>query len=104
MPNNERKGKWQPFDGLDGFKRHINNVEQERNRQQKPVLMPDELELLNEKLCNALCSQNEVEVVYFQAGYFCKTRGEITKVDAVFKEIMVGEKKVKISAITQIID
>jgi hypothetical protein len=104
MPNSERKGKWQPYDGLSGFKGSVKQVAEERLRQTKPVLMPDELEMLNEKLCNALCSHNEVEVTYFQAGYFCKVLGEITKADPIYKEILVGNKKIKISAITKIDD
>ncbi|MGD9605112.1 MAG: YolD-like family protein [Bacilli bacterium] len=104
MPTNERQGKWQPFDGLAGFKKSINGTEQGRIRQTKPTLMPDELELLNEKLQNALHSQNEVEIIYFQAGYFCKVRGEISKADFVFKEIFINGKRIKISSITKIID
>ncbi len=104
MHSNERKGKWQPFDGLEGLKKTIKSVEQERIKQVKPVLMPDELEMLNEKLCNALCSHNEVTITYFQAGYFYTIRGEITKADFIYKEIYLHEKRIKISAITNIDD
>lgn len=100
--NKERKGKWQPFDGLEGYKKSIRGVVAEREKKQKPVLLPDELEILNEKL-NAAISQNaEVTVSYYQGGYIKSAFGKISKVDAVNKEITVGSERIKMAMITKI--
>ena len=104
MPNDERQGKWQAFDGLDGFRKRIKKIEQRRVSSSKPVLMADELALLDEKLKKAIDSQNEVEIVFFQKGSFWRLRGVVSKVDFVFREIIVANKKISVSTITQIND
>lgn len=102
--NKERKGKWQPFDGLEGYKKSIRSVVTEREKKPKPVLLPDELEILNEKLNAAITQNAEITVSYYQGGYIRSVFGKITKVDAVNKEIAVGPEKIKISMITKIDD
>ncbi len=102
--NKGRKGKWQPFDGLEGYKNSIRSVVTEREKIPKPVLLPDELEILNEKLKAAISQNAEVTVSYYQGGSIRAVFGKITKVEAVNKEITVGSEKIKIAMITKISD
>ena len=104
MPNNEkgRKGKWQPFDGLEGYKNSIRSVVSEREKKPKPILLPDELEILNEKLNLAISQNAEVTVSHYQGGYIRSVFGKISKVDAVNKEMTVGSERIKIAMITKI--
>lgn len=97
-----RKGKWQPFDGLEGYKKSIRNVVSERKKIPKPVLLPDELEILNEKLNLAISQNAEVTVSYYQSGCIRSAFGRISKVDAINKEIVIGTEKIKITMITKI--
>ena len=53
MQNKDRKGKWQPFDALEGYKTSLREVELNKQKIEKPILFSDELELLNEKLTTA---------------------------------------------------
>ena len=53
MPNKERRGKWQPFDALEGYQRSLRQVEYERKKIPKPVLSEDALEELNDLIIYA---------------------------------------------------
>src|SRR5690554_7048244 len=69
MQNKERKGKWQPFDALEGYSSAIKKVEKEKMKVEKPILFPDQLEALNEKLASAFTNKSEIEVEYYNRGY-----------------------------------
>lgn len=106
MQSKDRKGKWQPFDALEGYGSAIRNVEYEKNKIEKPILFPDELERLNEKLANAYEEQKEVLVKYYQNGYLEDIIGIVSKIDLIYKEILIksnnGSKKLKFNVIINI--
>ena len=85
MQSNDRKGKWQPFDALEGYGAAIRNVAQEKNKIDKPILFADELEMLNEKLATAYETQKEVMIKYYKNGYLESIVGIINKIDLVYK-------------------
>lgn len=106
MPNknksNERKGKWQPFDGLEGYQRSLRQVEYEKNKKPKPVLSEDALEELNEKLIYALDNKQEVTVEYYQDGYcYCLT-GIIEEVNTPYGNLKIDSKILKLNSILKI--
>lgn len=106
MQNKDRKGKWQPFDALEGYGASLRGVEFEKGKIEKPILFPDELEELNNKLSNAYSDKLEVNIEYYQNGYLEILSGIILKVDLVYKEILVktneGSKKLKFNMIMNI--
>ena len=106
MQSNDRKGKWQPFDALEGYGTAIRNVEYAKNKIAKPILFPDELEMLNEKLANAYERQKEVIIKYYKNGYLEDIGGVVSKIDLVYKEILIklndSVKKLKLNVIISI--
>lgn len=102
MPNNGRKGKWQPFDGLEGYQSALEHVDQEKEKAEKPILFPDELEELERKMTLAIQDNREVEITYYRNGYFYAVSGKIENTDAIGKAITVSGMKVKINAIRDI--
>jgi hypothetical protein len=102
MPNNGRKGKWQPFDGLEGYQSALDHVDQEKGKAEKPILFPDELEELDRKMMLAINENREVEITYYQNGYFYTIAGKIENADSIGKAITVSGKTVKINTIQNI--
>lgn len=106
MQNKERKGKWQPFDALEGYSSAIKKVEKEKMKVEKPILFPDQLEALNEKLASAFTNKREIEVEYYNRGYLDKFKGTIKKIDIVNREIILNQefetKRLKINLIINI--
>lgn len=108
MQSKDRKGKWQPFDALEGYGSAIRSVEYEKNKIEKPILFPDELEILNEKLAAAYEAQKEVLIKYYKNGYLEDIIGAVSKIDLVYKEILIksndSSKKLKFNVIINIED
>lgn len=106
MPNNDRKGKWQSFDALSGYKSSLRNVEKERGKIKKPVLFPDELEALNNKLNKYATNKAKIEITFYNNGYLEQVYGIIFKVDYINKEIVLlvdeQKEKLKVNLITNI--
>ena len=106
MQNKDRKGKWQPFDALEGYSSSLRDVEYKKEKKAKPILFPDELAILNEKLTNAYNEKLLVKVEYYKDGYIETITGIVTKIDLVNKEITMKQdlilKKIKLSIITKI--
>lgn len=102
MPNKERRGKWQPFDALEGYQRSLRQVEYERKKIPKPVLSEDALEELNDLIIYALESQKEVVVDYYQDGYrhFCE--GFIKDINPIEGRIKIDNKVIKLNYLLKI--
>jgi hypothetical protein len=103
MPNKERKGKWQPYDGLEGYRNVLESIEYEKGKVAKPILLPDQLEELNEQLEIAVTNNKDVRIIYYKNGYFSEIEGLITKVDLIQKAIFINFKKIPVNLIQKII-
>lgn|SRR5690554_3471796 len=108
MQSKERKGKWQPFDALEGYKDSLRNCEREKQKIEKPILFSDELECLNEKLLHAFNEKRLVDIKYYKNGFLENIIGCIEKIDPIYKEILVKTddsiKKLKLNNILKIED
>lgn len=104
MPNNNRQGKWQPFDALEGFQKAIRQVESEKSKVSKPILFPDELEKLNNQLIAAFENQTIIKIIYYYNGYFKEIEGVVNKIDDIQKEIIIDSQRLKFDLIIKIVD
>ncbi len=71
--------KWLPFKSLDGQYEVIDEMIEERNKVEKPILSPEEEEEINECLCS-LNRGDRVSLSYFEDG-------KIIQKEAVFKSV-----------------
>lgn len=97
-----RKGKWQPFDALSGYREKLDEVNYEKEKKQRPVLSAEYFEELNLKLQQAILDQTEVCIKYYQDGYIYSIYGIISKVDPVYKTLTVNNQKISLLMITEI--
>ena len=89
--------KWAPFDALVGFHGLLNDLKQKLGQIERPLLSDDDHETLNRQLALAVDSSCLVNIYYFKNGYIQQQYGHITKVDFVFKKIIL-DGCIKISA------
>ena len=103
---NDRKGKWQPFDALEGYGASLRMVEKKKAKIEKPILFPDELETLNDKLSLAYSERMEVIIEYYSDGCILDKQGIVTRIDMVNREITINSNddssKIKLNTITKI--
>ena len=59
--------KWQPFHSLTPLKDTVLDIEKQQ-RCTKPVLFPEEINLLNEEIMDAYYSKDFITITYYEAG------------------------------------
>lgn len=89
MQNNDRKGKWQAFDALEGYKESLNQAKKEQEKKDKPILFSDEIQSLNEKLKEAYNLQSVINITYYNLGYLEHITGVVKKINLVNKDMLV---------------
>jgi len=94
MQNKERKGKWQPFDALEGYRNALGQTEKEVFKKEKPQIMPDKAEEINETLKKAYKEKNQIKIEYYNKGYTSYIKGIIIKVDFISKKIIFSEETI----------
>ncbi|HEY8395954.1 MAG TPA: YolD-like family protein [Bacilli bacterium] len=102
MPSKERRGKWQAFDALEGYKYSLKEADIERERIPRPTLMPDKIEELNRVLQNALAEDKDVKITYYRDGYLNKVEGKIDRLDPEVNKIKVRGIGIKLRDIIDI--
>ncbi|MGB3997182.1 MAG: YolD-like family protein [Bacilli bacterium] len=102
MPSNERKGKWQPFDALEGFRDALVATERKKNKIPKPELLPDAAAEIDRALRMAVESRAEAGIAYYNDGEILKTTGVITKIDAISRSVRVGRRKIALDSIVDV--
>lgn len=104
MPSKERRGKWQPFDALEGYKHSLREAEQERERIPRPTLLPDKIEEMNRNLQLALAEEKTLKITYYRDGYLHKVEGKVEKLDPVTNKIKIRGIGIKLRDIIDIED
>lgn len=84
--------KWLPFDALTGYKEALNALKERRTKINKPVLSPDDLEVLDANLKEANINSIEVTIYYYEKGLIYYLVGKIIKIDYIYKKIKVENK------------
>lgn len=106
MQNKDRKGKWQPFDALTGYSASLREVERKQEKIDKPLLFPDELELLNIKMTNAFNQKQKINLQFYNQGYLESINGYVERIDLINKEVNLktsdGIVRIKFALILEI--
>ncbi|MDD3191248.1 MAG: YolD-like family protein [Bacilli bacterium] len=102
MPNKERKGKWLPFDALEGYQQSLRMMEKEKSKKVKPVLAEDCLDEINELISKAVTEQLELEFEVFHDGELDKIKGKINKVDCTYRYLIVNSAKINFHDIVRV--
>lgn len=102
MLSKERKGKWQPFDALAGYKDSLRNLEYERGKIVKPELSADALEEMNQKIIDAIENKKEVKVIFYKDGYLHDIIGSILSVDCINRKLILSTKKLDLYSLIDI--
>lgn len=90
--------KWSPFDALVGYHSLIKELKYRLGKRNKPILSDDQYDELNRNLNIAFSQNLEIEIAFFNQGYFKYTFGTIKKIDWVNKIIILSSFE-KISAL-----
>jgi hypothetical protein len=85
--------KWSPFDGLAGFNDMFTELRNRLTRMDKPVLLDDRLEELDEALQQALRNDTRILIEYFYDGHIRYTEGTILKMDAIHRKVLMDTKQ-----------
>jgi hypothetical protein len=102
MPSKQRKGRWQAFDALEGYQTSLRNVEYNRGKIEKQMLLPDKIEELNYILGRAIEEELEVTVHYYKNGYEEVVSGKIDKIDVINKELRINYVTIKLNMILDV--
>jgi hypothetical protein len=82
--------KWSAFDALDGYGSMLKEMQLRLRKKAKPVLSDDDFETLNRQLKEAIITKCEIELLYYDSGYFKTTYGKIHKLDYNEKMIVLS--------------
>lgn len=97
-----RKGKWQPFDGLEGYRKALRQSEQAHNKNQCPRLCEDRIEELDYLLQKAFHEKHEICLTYFRDGYYFEVEGKLQALDVANNIVIIDEQKIKLFSIFKI--
>ena len=102
MPNeNNRKGKWQPFDSLAGFRSCIQTVASNRLKKPKPELAEDECDELDFLIQQAIQEKGPVIIQYYNNTVLEEITGVITKIDGITRTICINHQKIDATRIVR---
>lgn len=92
MDNYNDRGiiKWLPFDGLVGFYDLIKDLRYRLNKKEKPILSEDKLFLMDLTIKEAINSNKELLIDYYEDGYLKQFISFINKVDLINRIIILS--------------
>lgn len=95
MSNYKDRGimKWAPFDALTGHGAMLEDMIYNINKKQKQELSDDEYEELNETTKEALETDKQISIEYYDNGYSFTTFGKIKKLDTINKQIKLDTEE-----------
>ena len=85
--------KWQPFSSVTPLKDIAREQESEKH-QEKPVLFPEEVSLLAEKIMGAYYSKDLIFTTNYEVGKIKEIRATIKKINPNSKTIELGCRKI----------
>jgi DNA-binding winged helix-turn-helix (wHTH) protein len=102
MPSKERRGKWQPYDALEGYKNSLREAEYEKGKISRPALLPDKIEEMNRILQIAYSENRDLIITYYRDGYLHKIEGIVERIDQINGKIKIRSVSIKLRDIIDI--
>lgn len=87
--------KWAPFDALKGFSEAIYNYQYNKGKKAKPVILEDQLEIMDYTIKKAINNNLEVMIYYYSDGYIKNFYSYVKKVD-IIKRVISFDNNVKL--------
>lgn len=81
--------KWAPFDALSGFTKLIGELKHNRNKVERPIFTQDVLDEFTITINEAMTTNVDVEIEYYEDGYFKKNVCKIRAVNMLLKTIIL---------------
>ncbi|XMB85274.1 YolD-like family protein [Mycoplasmatota bacterium WC44] len=95
--------KWQPFAALEGHGSYVTSEAIKRLKIRKPILSPDQKDLLDEKLILYNKSNKEAMIKYYKDGFIEIEIGRINDINKLKKEITINNLIIIIDDIVELI-
>lgn len=102
MTRQERAKQFQPFDAMKGLQEALREREERHSRVEKRELSDETMEQLSDTI-GRLEPGMVVEIEYYKAFHDITKRGEIAKVDLVYKYLVLGNEKIRFTDIYNLI-
>ena len=96
MNREERAKQFMAFDALKGLNEELRRREKKMLREERRVLFEEEAEKLSLQLAR-LQAGNEVEVMFYENGYYLTVSGKVESVNYSFGFLTVGGRRVYFS-------
>ncbi len=93
--------KWAPFASLMNSQKVINEIMNDKDKINKPILNEDYLNILNTKFLDN--SDEIVTIIYFADGLKHSITGKINKIDTINRYLIINQQKIKMSTILDLI-
>jgi hypothetical protein len=84
--------KWQPFQSVISTSEIMSDLKK-REKLEKPILFPEEMEEINKKIIEAYYSKNKVMITIYEQNKIKKIEATITKIDSTLNIIELNNSK-----------
>ena len=101
MNRQDRAKQFAPFEALKGLREALAEKEYEHEKAQQRELSEDEANKIQASLIK-LQKGDTVQLTCFESGYYIEVKGQINKIDFIFKYLTIGEGKVLFDDIYEI--
>ena len=78
--NNRQEIRWAPFESVLNTTTILNELKEENQKKEKPLLSSDELDELERKILNAYHTKMKIKVTYYYQGFCYEKVGIITHI------------------------
>jgi len=92
--------KWAPYKSLDQQKGFLAKMVYERGKRERPLHSSEEAETINKVLINY--HGESVFLRYYDEGYYQDTQGKITKIDSIYKCLLIANMKIAFRDIVEL--
>ncbi len=94
--------KWNAFNALIDQGERLSAMSHARKKQPMPLLSQEEKSDMDHVLQTAVRDHIEVQLTYYEDGFFYQTKGIVTKVDPIDKVIVIAKTRYSIQTITRL--
>lgn len=92
IPQGRGKVKWQPMATIPEQYEQIQQMIEDQNKIEKPLLSEEQLQSINETVTNKINKQILADISYWKDGYIFTVQCFIKKVDTIYKTMTIIER------------